>query len=162
MIKTLLNMLCGAVIFSIASAFAVVGQPPIPATGFGMVDGAWLNGLAGGQNDLFQSGITAHAGGTQAACVSLTPGIQLFEIDTVANSGDSICLPFAAAGTDIQISNAGAQPMSIYGQSANNPITAAADTINGTAGSSAYSVTNANNVQCFVAKNGAWKCVKGS
>lgn len=162
MIKTLLNMVLGAVIFSVASAFAVVGTPPIPANGFGAVDGTWLNGLAGGQNELFQNGITAHAGGTQAACLVLTPGSQLYEVDTVANSGDSICLPFAVGGMDIQISNSGAQPMSVYGQSANNPLTSAADTINGTAGSSAYSVTNATNVQCFVAKNGAWKCVKGS
>lgn len=162
MIKTVLNMLAGAFMCAaVGAAFAVVGTPPVPSNGFGAVDGTWLNGLAGGLNFTFQNGITAHAGGTQAACLSLTPGSYLYEIDTVASGNDSICLPFAAPGFNISIRNAGAQTLGIYGQSANNPVTAAADTINGTAGSSNYSMIANNSAECFVAKAGSWSCVQG-
>lgn len=161
--KTILNMLCGAFLCAlVGAALAVTGTPPIPSNGFGAVDGTWLNGLAGGQNELYQNGITAHAGGTQAACFGLQPGVQLYEVDTVATTADSVCLPFASAGADIQIRNAGANSMSIYGLATNNPLTAAADTINGTAGGTAYTVGANTNAACFVAKNGNWSCVKGS
>jgi hypothetical protein len=160
MIKNILNMLVGALICAaVGSAFAVVGTPPF--TGPGLVDGVWLNGLAGGLNFTTQSGITAHAGGTQAACLSLTPGAYLYEVDTVASGSDSICLPFAVPGFNISIRNAGAQTLAIYGQSANNALTAAADTINATAGSSAYTMIANNSAECFVAKAGSWSCVQG-
>lgn len=161
MLKTIFNMLIGALVAAaVGSAFAVVGTPPI--NGFATVDGNWLNGLAGGQNATFQSGIVAHAGGTQAACFNLPVGVYYMQIDTVATTGDSVCLPFAAAGTNVQIRNNGANTVNIFGQSANNPLTGAADTINGTAGSSAYSPTTQQSADCFVAKNGSWSCVKGS
>jgi len=146
----------------VGAAFAVVGTPPLNNMGFGMVDAQWLNGLAGGQNATFQSGIVAHAGGGQPACFNLPVGVYYMQIDTVATLNDSVCLPFAVAGTNVQIRNAGAQTLNIYGQSANNPLTGAADTINATAGSTAYAPTSNQSADCFVAKNGAWSCVKGS
>ena len=96
MLKTILNMLAGALIAAgVSAAFAVTGLPPVP--GFQTPDGTWLLGLAGGQNYSYQYGITAHAGGGQAACQSLTPGAYLYEIDTVASGNDSICIPFGIA-----------------------------------------------------------------
>lgn len=161
MLKNVLNMLMGMIICAaISTAFAVVGTPPI--AGPALQDGVWLQGLAGAQNFTFQSGIVAHAGGTQAACLNLPIGIAFIQVDTVASSGDSVCLPFAVAGANIQIRNNSATTLNIFGQAANNPLTGAADTINGTAGSTNYSPTTQQSADCFVAKNGAWSCVKGS
>lgn len=162
MFKTILNMLAGALIFAGISAAFAVGVAPSVNSGFQTVEGRWLLGIVGGQNFAYQSNITAHAGGTQAACLSLTPGTYLYEVDTVTTTGDSICLPFAQQGTNLSIRNAGAQTLDIYGQTNNNPATAAADTINGTAGSTAYTIATNTNVECFVAKNGIWSCVKGN
>jgi hypothetical protein len=160
MFKTICNMLAGALIVAgISAAFAVTGVAP--HDGFQEIDGLWLKGLAGGQNYTYQSGITAHAGGTQAACLSITPNIYLYEVDTVATTGDSICLPFAIQGTNFSLRNAGAQTLDIYGQAANNLATGAADTINSVAGSTPYTVVTNNSMECFAAKTGSWSCVQG-
>jgi hypothetical protein len=161
MLKTIANMLVGALITAaVSTALAVTGTAP--GTGFQLIDGAWLNALAGGGNYSFQSGITAHAGGTQAACFSLTPGVALYQVDTVASGNDSICLPFAVAGTTVEIANAGANTLAIFAQAGTNGLTNSTDTINASANSSSYTLAANNNVDCFVAKNGAWKCVKGN
>jgi hypothetical protein len=165
MLKTILNMLAGALIVAgVSAAFAVTGQVPI--NGFAAIDGTWLLGLAGGQNFSYQYGITAHAGGGQTSCVSLTPGIYLYEVDTVATGGDSVCLPFAQQGANLSIRNgAASNALGIYGQANNNLLTAAADTINGTAGSTEYpsgGLSAGASVECFAAKNGVWSCVHGN
>jgi hypothetical protein len=165
MLKTITNFIAGALVASaVATAFAVTGN--VPQLGFQAVDGTWLLGLAGGQNWAYQSGITAHAGGTQAACLSLTPGIYLYEVDTVASANDSVCLPFAQQGVNFSIRNgATTNALAIYGQTNNNLLTAAADTINGTAGSTEYpsgGLTAGSSVECFAAKNGIWSCVHGN
>jgi hypothetical protein len=165
MIKTMLNMLAGALVAaSVSLALAVTGQVPVP--GFQQIDGTWLLGLAGGQNYAYQYGITAHAGGGQAACQNLTPGSAIYQVDTVVSTNDSICLPFAIAGTDLNLRNNGASALAIYGQTNNNLLTAAVDTINGTAGSTEYpngsGLLAQNSMECFAAKNGSWSCVHGN
>jgi hypothetical protein len=162
MFKTIRDMLLGAfVCAAVGAAVAGVGIPP--GTGPQLVDGAWLNGLAGGQNYTYQSGITAHAGGGQTACLVLGVGISFFEVDTVASGNDSVCLPYAQAGMDFQIRNAAASnSMNIFAQSTNNPSTAAGDTINGSSNSSSYALAAGSSVECFAAKNGVWSCVHGS
>jgi hypothetical protein len=164
MLKTIRDMLMGALVTASVTAALAVGIAPGPGDGPELIEGRWAYGIVQGVNWTYQSGITAHAGGTQAACLSLTPGVYLYEIDTVASSNDSVCLPFAQQGTNFSIRNAGAQTVAIYGQSASNPAVspAAADTINGTAGSSSYTVAANNNVECFAAKTGSWSCVKGN
>lgn len=130
MFKTILNMLVGAfVCAAVGAAFAVVGTPPIPSNGFGAVDGTWLNGLAGGTNYTFQSGITA-AGTTQATATQLPAGIFLLEVDTAATNA-GVNLPPCIPGTQaILYNNTAAAPLLVYPTVANNPITAAQDTIN--------------------------------
>ena len=165
MFKTVLNMLVGALVAAgIGAAFAVQGIAP--TNGFGAWDGTWLLGLSGGSNWTYQYGITAHAGGGQTSCVSLTPGIYLYEVDTVASANDSVCLPFAQQGTNFSIRNgAASNALAIYGQANNNLLTAAADTINGTAGSTEYpsgGLSAGSSVECFAAKNGVWSCVHGN
>jgi hypothetical protein len=165
MFKTILNMLIGALVAASVGA-AVAVQGIAPSNGFGAWDGTWLLGLSGGTNYAYQSGITAHAGGGQASCVSLTPGIYLYEVDTVASANDSVCLPFAQQGTNFSIRNgAASNALAIYAQANNNLLTAAADTINGTAGSTEYpsgGLSAGSSVECFAAKNGVWSCVHGN
>lgn len=162
MIKTAINMLVGAFIAaSVAAAFAVTGNPPV--NGYQTPDGTWLLGLSSGANMTYQSGITAHAGGGQAACTQLQPGIAFYSVDTVASSGDSVCLPYAVAGTDLQIANNSSTTLNIFSPSANNLLTGAVDTINNVAGSSAYTNgTTQKNIECFSPKNGAWRCGSSS
>src|SRR5581483_739598 len=106
MLKTIRDMLIGALVAaSVSAALAVVGTAP--PNGFAAIDGTFVNGLANGQNFSYQYGITAHAGGTQAACLNLTPGIYLYEVDTVASGNDSVCVPFALQGTNFSLRNAG-------------------------------------------------------
>lgn len=155
MLKTALNMLAGAFIAAlVSSAVAVVGTPPLTGSGFGLQDSLWLNGLAGGQNETYQAGITA-AGTTQATATQLPAGIAVIEIDTVpASSG--VTMPPAFAGTEIQVFNSTATTIKFYPSVANNPITAAQDTING---GTSLSVTGASGgtVSAFMcAKNGVW------
>lgn len=150
MLKTIANMLVGALVAaSITAALAVVGTPPIG--GPALVDGAWLNGIVGGQNYSYQSGITA-AGTTQATATALPSGIYLVELDTVAASTGA-ALPSCLQGTQIFLYNNGAQTLTVYPAVANNPVTAAQDTINNTT-----SVTVASHVSeyFFCAKNGVW------
>jgi hypothetical protein len=142
-----------------ALVHAGVGSPP--GTGFALIDGAWLNGLSGGTNYTYQSGITAHAGGGQTSAFQLPAGINMFEVDTVATGGDSIALPQCVAGTYLWLRNGTASTsMSVYGSPTVNSLTAANDTINGTAGSSAYTIGGATNGVFFCAKNGAWSAGK--
>lgn len=160
MLKTIRDMIIGAlVVAAVSAAHAVSGIAPIP--GYQTPDGTWLLGIVGGQNFTYQSGITAHAGGTQAACLNITPGIYLNQVDTVASGNDSVCLPFAVAGANLNIRNNGAQTLAIYAQVNNNLLTAAADTINNASNTSSYTIIAQNSVECFAAKSGSWSCVQG-
>jgi hypothetical protein len=108
----------------------------------------------------FTSGLSVSQTATQVACTQLnTDGIQ--EVKTSAGTG-SVCLPTAVAGKQIYIGNASGQTIDIF--ASNTPFTVGtADTINGTAGSSAYTgLTNGKNTDCFAAANGAWYCTSGN
>src|ERR1700685_3747053 len=133
MLKTIGNMLIGALVASFvgyASAL-VIGIPPPPAPAPGLVDGTWLTALASGRNYSFQSGISA-AGTTQATATALSATVRLIEIDTPAAS-TGVSLPQCLAGAEIMLYNNGAQTLTVYPAVANNPNTAAQDTIgNGT------------------------------
>jgi len=79
-----------------------------------------------------QDNITAHAGGGQASAVQL--GHTQSRVTTVATAGDSVALPKAIAGSEVQVINAGANPMQIFGK------IGATDTINGVAGATGISM----------------------
>jgi hypothetical protein len=150
MLKTIRDMILGAIICAaIGAAMATVGTPP--GTGPSLIDGAWLNGLAGGSNYTYQYGISA-AGTTQATGTMLPTGIYLIEIDTVASSA-GVNLPPCIPGTQMQIYNNGANTLTIYPAVANNPLTSAQDTINNTTTLSLSSHT-ATSPAC--AKAGNW------
>ena len=151
--KKLIGILA-ALLVSTSLSFAATGTPPIPSNGFGQVDGTWLNGLAGGQNESYISGIKA-AGTTQATATQLPASTAIIEIDTVpASSG--VNLPPALAGTEFTVFNSTSTTLLFYPAVANNPVTSAQDTING---GTSLSVTGASGgtVSVFVcAKNGVW------
>lgn len=154
MLKTALNMLAGALIAaSVGTAYAVIGTPP--GTGPELADGAWLNGLAAGHNRTYQYGLAA-AGTTQATSTQLPTRTQLLQIDTTgANSG--VALPPALKGVMLSLYNNGASTLTVYPSIANNPVTAAQDTINnGTSFSGGVATHVALN--CFAAKDGVWAC----
>lgn len=164
MFKTLRDMLVGAIVCAAISASlaATIGTPPVPATGPGLVDGTWLNGLAAGQNRTFVNALTAHAGGTQAAALQIPTGMALVGFGTVATTGDSAKLPFALTGTTIMVRNAGAQTMNVYANDGTNRTTATTDKINGAANTAAYTLA-ANTVAIFFcALDGAWSAIHGS
>lgn len=127
MFKTMAHMLVGAFMAAaVSAAFAVTGTVPLP--GFAAIDGTWLLGLSGGQNYSYQSGLTA-AGTTQATATQLPAGIYLMEVDTTPSSA-GVNAPPCIPGTQFVLHNNGANPLAIYPAVANNPITAAQDTIN--------------------------------
>lgn len=164
MLKTIRDMLVGAfVCAAVGAAFAATyGTPPTPATGPGLVDGTWLNGIAGGQNRLTINALTAHAGGTQSAAFQIPAGVALVGFATVATTGDSAKLPFALAGSIIMVRNAGAQTLNIYANNATNSATSTTDKINGASNATAYTLAADTSAIFFSARDGAWSAIHGS
>lgn len=129
-----------------------VGIPP--GTGPQLVDGVWLQGIANGQNESYQSGISA-AGTTQANATQLPSGIALIEVDT-ASANQGLALPPAFAGTEVGVFVSVNATVKFYPTVPNNPLTGSQDTING---GSSLTVTGAagGTVTWFAcAKNGVW------
>lgn len=152
MFKTALNMLFGALIATMVSAaFAAIGTPP--QSGFQLVDGDWLNALAGGHNRVYQTGFTA-VGTTQATALQLPTRTALMEVDTAAAS-TGVALPPALKGVEIALYNNGAQTLTVYPSIANNPVTAAQDTINNGTSLSGGMATHTAAI-FFCAKDGVW------
>ena len=148
-------LLGGAIAIGIAGAmllghaFAVTGTPPV--SGFQLVDGTWLNGLAGGINNSYIYNLTA-AGTTQGTGVQIPSAYQTVEFDTVAASTGAN-LPFAYQGTEMYVYNNGANTLTIYPNALNNPLTSAQDTINNT---TSVTVSSHTADIFFSAKNGVW------
>ena len=108
----------------------------------------------------FTSGLSVSQTATQAGCTQLSNN-PLQEVKTSAGTG-SVCLPTAIAGREYFIGNASGQTIDIFG-SATTFVSGTQDTINGTAGTSAYTgLTTGKNAQCFSPTNGAWYCSSGS
>lgn len=117
-----------------------------------LIDGRFVNGITQGHNLTYQSGVSAAGTSSQAAATQLSDLISVIEVDTVAaNSG--VALPPALQGMRISVYNNSAASLLVYPAIANNPVTAAQDTIN-----NATSVTLAAHVGATYAcaKNGVW------
>lgn len=164
LLKTIRDMIVGAIVCAAVSASfaATFGTPPTPATGPGLVDGTWLNALAGGQNRSVVNTLTAHAGGTQAAALQIPSGVSLVGFATVATTGDSALMPFALAGATIMVRNAGAATLNIYANNGTNGATATTDKINGASNATAYTLAADTVAIFFCAKDGAWSAIHGS
>lgn len=138
-----------ALAFMSTIALAVTGTPP--GTGPALPDGAWLNGLANGQNFGYQYGITA-AGTTQATATLLPTGSLMLEVDTTAAS-TGVALQTCFQGVSNWLYNNGASTLTVYPNPTNNSVTAAQDTINNT---TSVSVSSHTAEIFFCAKNGVW------
>lgn len=125
-----------------------------PSLGPLLADGAWLQGLANGQNSSYISGIAA-AGTTQATATQLPPNFRMIQVDTVP-VGSGVALPPAVPGTEILLYISPNQTIIIYPSILNNPLTGTQDTVNN---GSSLSVTGASQGAprvIFCAKLGAW------
>ena len=142
-----------AALLGTTAAFAVTGQSPIPSNGPGLVDGTWLNGLAGGLNNLYQYGLTA-TGSTQAGAAQMPSGYSLLEVDSsTASTGIGVALPFCYQGTSLSIYDNTGNNLTAYPNVTNNPQTAAQDTINNT---TSVTITAHTPEYFSCAKNGIW------
>jgi len=66
--------------------------------------------------DNIEKGITAHAGGTQAAALALNPSKTTHEVATVATAADSIKLPLAVgSGVQHLVHNSSATSLQLFG-----------------------------------------------
>ena len=109
----------------------------------------------------FVPSISASQTSGQANCTQLAAD-ALMQISTSASTG-YVCLPTAVGGKIVSIAMVPAQTLDIY-SSATSYVSGTADTINGTAGSTAYTANTGTNKQtiCFAPNNGAWSCLTGS
>lgn len=92
------------------------------------------------------TGLTAHAGGTQAAALALTTGIN--HITVCATGGDSVRLPVSVAGMQVTVINAGAASAQVYG--------AGTDTINAVATATGVALTNGKTAMYSCPVAGQW------
>lgn len=133
-----------------------------PENGERLIDGAYVKGIAAGQNLEYASGIVAAAGGGQAAAVVL-PLKALVEIDTVANADDSVALPVSDAGMSMTVINSTANELDLYANPlANSKNGGATDKINGAANNAAYVIAAGATVQFVCAKAGSWYALKSA
>jgi hypothetical protein len=139
-----------------------IGVVPTAGGGPALLDQTYVLGIAQGRNQTYQSGITAHSGGTQAAAVQLVPGASMYEVDTVAADADSIKLFAAIPGHTITILNAGGHTLDVYAYDGYNGATAstAADKINNNSNATAYQLTTFQCADFFCAKAGVWLAQK--
>ncbi len=101
---------------------AVLYHCPVAGLWFSIGLGQGYSGALVTQS--YSNGLTAHAGGTQAAALALPSMIN--NVSTVTTAADSVKLPVSAAGLNIVVINsAAANAMQVYG--------AGTDTINGVA-----------------------------
>lgn len=124
----------------------------VPGNGEQLVDGVWLNGLAGGHNMLTQSGISA-AGTNHATSTQLADRIAFLEIDT-SSASQGVSLPPALAGVSIFVGNNTSNNVTVFPSIANNPVTSSQDTFNAAATSFTLNANTGQGFTCI--KNGIW------
>jgi hypothetical protein len=104
--------------------------------------------ITNGGGFTYLNNITAHAGGLQPSAVPLTAAMN--RVTTVGSAGDSVCLPSAVGGQAITVINASATSMNVFSSNSST-----ADTINGTAGTTAYAIAGGKTAD-FMSFPGAW------
>lgn len=146
----------------IEEAVAVIPLPGVQgpflgdqnANMYNLVQAITLNNQLG-----FSSGINAANAASQANCVPITQPIN--QVNASVSTG-SLCLPPAAPGRVVWISNTTANGLNLYGSNTPN-VPGTQDTINGTTGSTANTTVlpaaSANKTSiCLANAVGAWNC----
>ena len=131
-----------------------VTEAPQSGDGFELISGSWLQALSGGQNFRDQS-VVAHAGGTQTPATQIGPNAAVVYVKTVASASDSVKLPAAKKGMIVMVLNGTATNANLYGFNAT-------DTINGTLGSTAFTLTANKAALFFCPADGFWGSIGGS
>ena len=117
--------------------------------------GAWytdgLNtGFIGGfPTQSYQNTITAHSGGGQPSGTPITAVINRVTVVAVAN--DSVTLPVAAGGIQIQITNAASNSLNIF--------PASGDQINTLGVNAAFALVGGKSVSIFATVTGQWHTI---
>lgn len=132
----------------------MTGIPPVQNAGPVLPDGAWLQGLANGQNSSYLSGVAA-AGNSQATATQLPPNFRMIEIDTVP-VGSGVALPPAVPGTEILLYVQVNQNLVVFPSILANPLTGTQDTINSGASLTINGVGGGASRIFFCVKLGAW------
>ncbi len=155
--KTIISTLVGGIFTAlVATAYALTGTPPTPATGPGLVDGLWLNGLAGGTNNIVVTGITV-AGSTSATALQLTPGFSMYELDTAPTSNGAVNLPLCVAGTNLAVINNTTNTIFVFPSLLVNTLTATQDTLDGVnSAGGAINIVTTSAAEFYCARNGKW------
>lgn len=116
-----------------ATFVANYGQAPLKNMAQGLIDAQWLLGLSGGNNQTFINGLTAT--GTTAADAFKVPSNYQNVVFASVPSGTGAVFPPAIPGTRIVIYNHdAANSLTVYANTANNPLTGSADHISSGAG----------------------------
>ena len=140
-----------------------IGVVPTSGGGPALLDQTYVLGVAQDRNNTYQNGVTAHAGGTQAAAYQIVPGAALFEVDTAGAGGtDSIKLYAAVPGHQISIFNNTAYTIDIYAYDGYSNGVSAGDKINNSSNATAYALTTYQSATFFCAKAGIWAGVKSA
>jgi hypothetical protein len=103
-----------------------------------------------------ETGITAHAGGTQAAAFALSATKSVHNVTTVGTAADSVVLPASTGGGAIHwIKNsAAANSLQLFGL--------AADTIDGVAAATGVAVAAGKSRIVHDSVSGAWQSILGA
>jgi|SRR5215469_3713179 len=100
-----------------------------------------------------EDGITAHATGGQANAYQLLASFN--RVATVASGGDSVALPKAIKGSRVVVDNATGTSMNVFSL-ATQAGSSSPDTINGTAGTTAFAQAGNKRVDYVCYTTGAW------
>jgi hypothetical protein len=95
------------------------------------------------------NGVTAHAGGGQTNGVLMSAAIN--RVTTVGSAGDSVILPSAVGGQSITVINGSGTSMNVFSNTAST-----SDTINGTAGTTAYAIAGGKTAEFVSPASGVW------
>ena len=118
-----------------------IAKAHLSGSGYGSGASVTVISQTSGQSNCTQTGLTN----------------MMHNLGTSASTG-YICLPTAQSGRLVMYLNATGQTIDIY-SSATSYVSGTADTINGTAGTTAYTgLTTGKNLICFSPLNGAWAC----
>lgn len=152
---------CVVVLLLVAMARATlnIDVPNGPSLGSQNINPFTLATAIANNNQQNFATIVPGAANTQSTCtVVATPLVNI--ASSVANG--SICLPKAIGGQTIKVLNTSGQTVNTFGS--NSPFTTGTqDTINGTAGSTAYTgLTTGLSMVCFAPANGVWGCFADS
>jgi hypothetical protein len=129
----------------------VYGKPFFPSTGPYLFAGSFIQTLLA---RVFQGGlssrdtITARAGGLQPLATQLIASFN--NVTVCATGGDSVALPKAIQGSEVVVFNNGVASMNVFAK------VGSGDTINGTAGTTAFAHANAKRVTYTCVTTGKW------